>query len=178
MRRGLKRGLARLYLAWLAGQRRRDPPLWDLGGACEGCGACCERPTIAVGWLFFLPLLRGLFVAWQRHINGFVYVGDDRAARALVFSCSHFDAVARRCDSYDSRPGMCRDYPRLLLHQPAPEFFAACGHRAVDGSADKLLVALRARGVDTAALVQIERRLKASPSATTTEQQGERRQQR
>ena len=142
--------------------------MWDLGGACEGCGFCCERPTIAVGRLFFFPVLRRLFVAWQRHINGFVYVGDDRDARALVFSCSHFDVVTRRCDSYDSRPGMCRDYPRLLLHQPRPELFAGCGYRAVDDSADGLLDALRARGVAADTLVQIGRKLKSAPTSKTT----------
>lgn len=165
LRQTLKRGLARLYLSWLAAGRRRDPPAWDLGGACEGCGSCCEHPSIAVGWLFFAPVLRGLFIAWQRHVNGFVYAGDDRAARALVFSCSHFDAVSRRCDSYDSRPGMCRDYPRLLLHQAQPELFERCGYRAVDGAADGLLAVLRERGVAADTLVQIERRLK--PTAVT-----------
>ncbi|MGD8897613.1 MAG: hypothetical protein PVJ73_16395, partial [Acidobacteriota bacterium] len=41
-------------------------------------------------------------------------------------------------DSYESRPGMCRDYPRLLLWQPNPGLLPGCGYRAVVPNADGL----------------------------------------
>jgi Fe-S-cluster containining protein len=47
----------------------------------------------------------------------------DRQDHSFVFECTHFDRITRRCDSYASRPGMCRDYPRVLLDQAAPALF-------------------------------------------------------
>jgi hypothetical protein len=73
--------------------------------------------------------VRQLFLAWQRRVNGFELVGEDAEARAFVFRCTHYDATTRTCDSYESRPGMCRDYPRLLLWQAGPRLLPGCGYR-------------------------------------------------
>ena len=81
--------------------------------------------------LWSLPWTQQVFLAWQKHVNGFELVRRERETRALVFRCTHFDRATRTCDSYDSRPGMCRDYPRLLLWQPHPELLPGCGYRAV-----------------------------------------------
>ena len=62
-------------------------------------------------------------------MNGFELVGEDAEEQALVFRCTHYDRATRSCDSYDSRPGMCRDYPRLLLWQPRPQLLPGCGYR-------------------------------------------------
>jgi Fe-S-cluster containining protein len=160
IRRVIKKTLAAWYLADLRRHRRRAPPLWELAGTCGGCARCCERPAISVGWLIHAPRLMLPWLWWQRVVNGFVVVERDAEARAVVFSCTHFDPVERRCDSYDSRPGMCRDYPRMLLHQPDPAFFDGCGHRARAGNADGLVAALQDAGVDGQKLVQIRRRLR------------------
>jgi hypothetical protein len=85
-----------------------------------------------VGWpTFYLPTLRRLFLAWQERVNGFVLVGRDRTERTFIFRCTHFDVATRSCDSYHSRPGICRDYPRALLAQPDPQMLPGCGYRPV-----------------------------------------------
>jgi len=122
-----------LHRAW---QRARGERPWTLAGACRRSGACCEAPAIVVGRLTWsMPSVRRLFLAWQRRANGFELVSADARARVFVFRCAHFDPATRSCDSYDSRPGMCRDYPRLLLWQPNPEMLPACGYRATPPNA-------------------------------------------
>ena len=63
-------------------------------------------------------------------MNGFELVRSDEESWTFVFRCTHFDPATRSCDSYGSRPGLCRDYPRLLLWQPNPELLPGCGCRA------------------------------------------------
>jgi hypothetical protein len=81
----------------------------------------------------------------------------DRQDHSFVFECTHFDRITRRCDSYASRPGMCRDYPRVLLDQAAPALFRACGFRAVAPNAVGVLRAAIGRGVTA----EQERKLRA-----------------
>jgi Fe-S-cluster containining protein len=144
----LRRTLKRAALAWfsltlavdraLARATGRSP--YVLGGNCRTCAACCEHPSIRVGWLtWYIPTLRRAFLAWHRHANGFVLEERDIPARVFVFTCTHFDRATRRCDSYASRPGMCRDYPRALLHQPRPELLPGCGYRPIARDAKRLL---------------------------------------
>jgi len=150
VRRALKRlALANFVLSVHATRAfrllRGERPL-RLGGDCRRCARCCEAPGIAVGRLvWYVPLLRRGFLAWQARVNGFELTGRDRASRTFVFRCSHFDAATRSCDSYDSRPGMCRDYPRLLLWQPAPEMLPGCGYRPLAWNAARLKKALAAQ---------------------------------
>jgi Fe-S-cluster containining protein len=136
--RRIVKGAVRLLWTVELGWRRRVAKVlgrarYRLGGACERCAKCCEEPTIHVGALvFYVRSLREAFLFWQRAVNGFRFVRADREARSFAFECTHFDRETRRCDSYSSRPFMCRDYPRLLLDQPWPELFPECGYRAVD----------------------------------------------
>lgn len=112
-------------------RRLRGERAFLLGGDCRRCAACCEAPAIQVGPLvWFVPTLRRLFLDWQERVNGFKLTHQLMAQRVFVFECAHFDRATRSCDSYDSRPGMCRDYPRLLLYQAHPEFLLGCGYRA------------------------------------------------
>lgn len=141
----------RVMRAWL---RRRGQLPWELGGTCQGCGECCDAPAIQVGALtWYFPTLRRAFVAWQRVVNGMELTSTHRAGRLFIFRCTHFDAATRRCDSYDTRPGMCRDYPRILLHQAHPEFMPGCGHRPVLRGSHRMLQVL-----DGAALTPEQRR--------------------
>ena len=132
--------------AWRAVSRLRGADPYRLGGDCRRCAKCCEAPSIRVGWLrWYFPTLRRLFLWWQERINGFVLVGRDDRSRVFTFRCTHFDVATRSCDSYDSRPGMCRDYPRGLLHQVHPAFFPECGYRPVHRNAAQLIEAIDRR---------------------------------
>ena len=147
VRRALKavaRGGFRLNLAtWRAWRRLRGDRPYGLAGACNLCGECCDAPAIRAGRLvWYLPTLRWLFLRWQRAVNGFELASRDVAQRVFVFRCTHFDPLTRRCDSYESRPGMCRDYPRAMLDQASPEMFPGCGFRAVAPNAEGLRIAL------------------------------------
>jgi Fe-S-cluster containining protein len=124
--------------------RRQDH--YRLGGDCRGCAKCCEAPSIRAGLLtWHLPPLRRLFLAWQEKVNGFVLERADNDRQVFVFRCTHFDPMTRKCDSYDSRPGMCRDYPRGLLDAVHPEFFPECGYRPVYRDAARLALAIDRR---------------------------------
>jgi Fe-S-cluster containining protein len=124
---------------------RRQSARYVLAGACRGCAKCCEEPSIRVGRLvWYFPLTQRLFLLWQRRVNGFVLARKQRDARVLVFECTHFDRQTRRCDSYHSRPGICRDYPRALFDQPWPELFDECGYRPLDTQGEGLQRALDA----------------------------------
>jgi uncharacterized protein len=124
-------------------RRARGERPWTLGGGCHRSGGCCEAPAIAAGRVTWsIPTARRLFLAWQRRVNGFELVSADAGARVFVFRCSHFDRATRSCDSYDSRPGMCRDYPRNLMWQPSPEMLPACGYRATPPNAAGLRAAI------------------------------------
>lgn len=147
IRRAVKWVARTLYLNQLrfsrAWRRMRGERPHALGGACEGCAKCCEEPAIQVSAAFNPPrvLARG-FVAWQRRVNGFELTRVDEDQGVLYFRCTHFDPSTRRCDSYGSRPGMCRDYPRMQLYQPNPELFEGCGYRAIAPNASGLLKVL------------------------------------
>jgi uncharacterized protein len=164
VRRVVKR-VARLAFAFdlrvaRARLRRRGGMPYVLGGECRRCAECCEAPAIRVGWAeWYLPVYRRLFLWWQKQVNGFELVSLDRGGRLFVFRCTHFDPAERRCDSYDSRPGICRDYPRALLDQVEPSFLPGCGYRAVARNADGLIAALDAAGVTPEQKARLARRL-------------------
>jgi len=140
--------------------RARGEKPFELGGACGRCAACCESPSIQVGRLvWYLPSLRWLFLWWQRQVNGFVLKDREIASRTFVFECTHFDRQTRLCDSYSSRPGMCRDYPRALLWGANPEMLPGCGYRPISPGADRLLEALEKESIDPAKLEEVKRRL-------------------
>lgn len=132
---------------WQRKQEGSTP--YELGGSCQGCGTCCEAPAIRVGRVtWYLPTFRFLFLWWHQRINRFHLQSTDDSERTFVFSCDHFDASARRCDSYESRPGMCRDYPRALMDQSAPVLFANCGYQALATNRHELVHILETPNLD------------------------------
>ena len=147
LRRAVKRVALLGFRANLAAHRawrraRGDRP-WTLTGGCRRSGGCCEAPAIAANRLWWtVRLARRLFLAWQHRVNGFELVPAETRDRVFVFRCSHFDPATRSCDSYDSRPGPCRDYPRVLLWQASPELLPGCGFRARPPNAEGLEAAL------------------------------------
>ncbi len=139
---------------------RRGEPRYRLTGSCNGCGKCCERPSIQAGVLLWrLPVLRALTLWWQRVVNGFELVETDPRFKLFVFRCSHYDPVTKRCDSYESRPLMCRDYPVNLTFEAVPPLFSECSHGVVDRNAAQLRAALIAAGVTGDKLKEAEARL-------------------
>lgn len=141
--------------------RRRGRIPHDLGGQCRRCARCCEAPGIQVAWaVWYLPTLRRLFLWWQERVNGFVLVDRDVAGRVFIFRCTHFDWETRSCDSYDSRPGMCRDYPRVLLRQADPQFLPGCGYRPVARNADRLVRSLERASVTREQMARLKKDLR------------------
>ncbi len=134
---------------------------WKLEGACNGCGSCCTEPSIHVGlitWHFFLA--RWLFVAWQARVNGLEYVGQAEEGHDLLFRCAHYQAASRQCDSYATRPSMCRDYPRGLLDQAWPELFPECGHRVRPRKAEALRDRIDSTALSPEAKAELYRKLR------------------
>ncbi len=163
--RRLVKGIARLVQAidlglartWL---RLRGEPRFLLEGPCSSCGACCEHPTVQLPRLLFhLRSYRWALESWHRVVNGFELERADRRSHALVFRCTHFDPETRRCDSYASRPLMCRDYPRPLLFHARPDLFPACTHRTVYRHAAGLERALEAQDLPPEQLRALKRGL-------------------
>jgi Fe-S-cluster containining protein len=164
VRRGIKRFLLwnfylDLWATRLRARLRGDKP-YLLGGNCQLCARCCEAPSLRVGWLLsHVGALRKGLVAFESLVNGFELTQWDRPTETLTFRCSHFDWETRRCDSYDSRPGMCRDYPRLLLYQPNPELLSGCGYRPVARNAAQMRLELAKRNLTPEQMRTLSERL-------------------
>jgi hypothetical protein len=141
-------------------RRWRREPRYRLAGECRRCARCCEEPALQVNVLvWYLPTLRRLFLWWQERVNGFVLHGRHVPQRAFVFKCTHFDWTTRACDSYASRPGVCRDYPRALLDQPAPELLPGCGYRPLAPNAGRLLRVLGRHGLTAEQTARLRKEL-------------------
>ncbi len=161
IRRAVKRVALAAYMTDLRITRAvQDKPLYRLCGSCNHCGACCETPMIPI-WpkFFYFRTIRWLIKAWHRVVNGFEFLHDDRRLKIFVFRCTHWDPVAKRCDSYDSRPGMCRDYPRNLIYAANPEFIAACGYYAIDHNAAALERSLNELDLPPDTLAEVKAKL-------------------
>ena len=137
---------------WLQGLRGQPP--YVLRGSCVACGQCCETPMIHVaGFLYHFRSIRWTVLAWHRRVNGFELIGEEKKEHTLVFRCTHWDPLTKKCDSYSSRPGFCRDYPRLHLYSSRGSLLEGCGYRPVHRKA----AAIR-RGLDKLELSEEKRR--------------------
>jgi Fe-S-cluster containining protein len=150
----LELGLQRRYLA------RKGEPRYRLTGTCNGCGKCCERPSIQLDrFTWHLRGLRAAFLFWQRHVNGFELDGADPSLKIISFRCTHYDPKTRTCDSYDSRPHLCRDYPVNLTYDAIPALFPECSHAIVDKHGPGLISALEQAGLSPAQLEAVRKKL-------------------
>ena len=162
--RGVKRLALIRYRIDLTITRRirafTDRPAFELGGACNCCGKCCETPTIPIHpALFYFKSVRWLTVKWQNAVNGFEFLDENRYMKHLVFRCRHWDPHTKRCHVYRTRPGMCRDYPRNLLDDPAPEFLDGCGYYTVLKNAQKMRDALINSGLPDDKIKELSQKL-------------------
>jgi Fe-S-cluster containining protein len=142
---------------WL---RRRGQQRYRLTGSCLGCGRCCEAPSQAVSRLtWFVPSARRVFLWWQRVVNGFELVSADARFRIFTFRCTHYQPELKRCDSYASRPLMCRDYPQHLTFAALPELFPECSYVIQDKNAASFQAALKASGLSPDKVRELEEKL-------------------
>ena len=155
----VKRGVRWLVSADLLLRRKMMPrPRYRLTGTCNGCGRCCEAPSVQVSALTAkVPLVLVWVSAWHRAVNGFEM--QELNGRILTFRCTHYDPATKTCDSYETRPTMCRDYPVNLTHEAVPSLFDECSHRIVDRNAASLRRALAETGLAPEKLAELEKKL-------------------
>ncbi len=160
LRRSVKRLGLGVYHVRLWLHRSQADVRYELGGECVGCAKCCEQPGIQVGNLiWYFPFARQIFLWWHDKVNGFALIEARREDKAFIFKCTHFDTSTKRCDSYDSRPGMCRDYPHPLLEQANPEFFDGCGFRPVARDREQLVQILESQSLTPEQLAKLKKEL-------------------
>ena len=148
------------FIVALKVRRREVFKRWVLAGECNQCAVCCERPSMMVDWAIWnVKPIRRLFLWWQRAVNGFELVAEEQP-RTFAFRCHYFDTQKRVCTSYESRPGMCRDYPRLLLEQSDPTFYKECGYRAVASNSKSLLRIVERSPLSDAERAEMKRKLR------------------
>lgn len=119
------------------------PRRWERAGECRRCGQCCQTPSLSLSPLLarVRPLL-ALFLAWQRFVNGFEFLGLSEDRRVAIFRCRHYDPVQRLCRDYANRPVNCRTYPRIETWFGQPRFLDECGFYAVPRHAERLTATL------------------------------------
>ena len=59
----------------------------------------------------------------------------------------------------DTRPGMCRDYPRRLMYQPDPEMLDGCGYKPVAFGAASMMKALQKQNLTDEQMVRLKKGL-------------------
>ncbi len=160
VRRQIKRFGLGVYYARLFLHRLQADTRYELGGECVRCAKCCEAPGIQVGRVtWYFPGSRRVFLCWHRYVNGFALKEARREDRAFIFECTHFDWASRSCDSYHSRPGMCRDYPHPFLEQANPEFFDGCGFKALARGRESLIQILEKESLTPEQLAKLKKGL-------------------
>lgn len=113
--------------------------------SCEKCpGYCCSYPEIEVTPRDIARLAKRFDLAYREAEERFTKLQPNEKVRLLrhkkdtVFAtvCMFLDQKKRRCGVYESRPGVCREYPDSKHcgyydflqfereHQDDPEFIA------------------------------------------------------
>jgi Fe-S-cluster containining protein len=142
----------------------RGEQFYNLAGSCKCCGMCCETPVIQVyRLLFYFESVRWALKTWHWLINGFEFVNEDRRGKCLISRCTHLDPVTHQCDSYDSRPGMCRDYPQNQLDFSNPQFIDGCVFQAVLKKSEKMTAPLESLDLPPETLQTLKQQLHLEP---------------
>ncbi len=84
---------------------------------------------------------------------------DDQCDVISGLAKDHFAWATRSCDSYDSRPGMCRDYPRPFLEQANPEFLEGCRYKALARGRESLIQILEKESLTPEQLAKLKKGL-------------------
>jgi uncharacterized protein len=161
LRKSIKR-IARLFsgLDLRLSRRFSAPPRYKLKGSCNGCGKCCESPSVQADKLVFhISILKSIFLGWHQWVNGFILKETDARLRLFVFHCTHYNPVSKQCDSYDSRPMMCRDYPVNHTFDAVPQLFDECGFQMVDKNSKALLEQLKKTNLSNEKLLEMKKKL-------------------
>ena len=138
----------------------RGEERYYLRGKCNHCGRCCEYPSVQMNeFAYHVEIYRRMVIRWHRTVNGFKLFKQHKHEATLTFTCLHYDPMTRRCDSYSSRPGMCRDYPMNQIYSVNPHFFPECGFYAVDKRAGSFRAALEKTDLPPEKLEELYRKL-------------------
>lgn len=87
---------------------------------CNKCpGYCCSYPLIEVGKRDIQRLARHFNLTYQQAETRYTRFDKSEKVRSLRQQedehfgriCKLFDTKKRQCTVYESRPGVCRDYP-------------------------------------------------------------------
>ena len=103
-----------------ASQRASQPTAPRVAYTCAKCpGYCCSYPEIEVTPRDIERLAKRFDLSYREAEERFTKLQPKEKVRLLrhqkdtVFAtiCMFFDTKKRRCTVYESRPGVCRDYP-------------------------------------------------------------------
>lgn len=110
-----------------------------LTGHCQQCGTCCRRLQLEQKnhWLRSKREFRALVKA-HPEFSRFVICDRDRQG-LLVFNCQSLGAD-NRCQDYENRPQLCRDFPNKGIFFCGGSLPKGCGYTLSEGIPfDKLL---------------------------------------
>ena len=108
-------------------------------GSCRQCGACCRRLQLeqANRWMRSKREFKKL-VKEQPEFARFQISGRDKQG-LLVFNCRSLGSD-NRCQDYDNRPQLCRDFPNKGIFFCGGQLPNGCGYTLSEGVAfDKIL---------------------------------------
>lgn len=105
-----------------------------LTGHCRQCGACCRRLQLQPGkkWLRSKSDFKAL-VKKHPEFARFKISGRD-PQRLLVFNCTQLGAD-NRCQDYENRPQLCRDFPNKAIFFCGGHLPENCGYSLSEGTA-------------------------------------------
>lgn len=103
-----------------------------LTGQCRQCGACCRRLQLQPGkkWLSSKRDFKSLV---KRHpeFDRFEISGRD-PQRLLIFNCTKLGSD-NRCQDYENRPQLCRDFPNKAIFFCGGALPEGCGYTLSEG---------------------------------------------
>jgi len=110
-----------------------------LTGQCRQCGACCRRLQLKSGkkWLRSKRDFNSL-VKRQPEFACFEIRGRD-PQRLLIFNCTNL-GTDNRCQDYNNRPQLCRDFPSKAIFFCGGQLPEGCGYTLSEGTPFRTLL--------------------------------------